>query len=370
MASTPDLTSVAVTAGNAIGRAFGVITLLPALFFVGVTWTLLAADAFTGPPDPDAFLHRVQQLSVGGVGALLLTALALGYALHPVQYALTQLLEGYWGTTSAGLALMRWRIHAYRHRHEELTDRLSTAKGKIRGFKDVDLRSEGAVPHLVEQQQVEKALTQLPMHAGRMMPTRLGNVLRRHEDLVGEPYGLPGVTVIPPLTLVARQETNRYLLDSAEQLDAAVSVCAITAASSVLVAVATLTDGWWLLTALIPYALCYIAYRGAVSAATAYGLAMRHLVDLERFALYRELHLAEPRTLGEEQKVAKKVSLLFDPPAGMDLNRSGHPVLPGGQTVELTFSPTTSPTLPPSLGAARPERIRPARRRSPRHSRS
>ena len=347
MASASDLSSVAVTAGTAVGRAFGVVTFLPALFFVAVSWMLIAADAFAGRPDPAAFVGSVQRLSVGGIGALLLAAFALGYALHPVQYALTQLLEGYWGTTRSGLALMRWRVRAYRRRQRQLINRLEGAEAQLVGAADVDLRSQAgdllALRHVLEQQQVEKALAQLPVHAERVMPTRLGNVLRRHEDLVGEPYGLPGVTVIPPLTLVAREETNRYLSDSAEQVDAAVSVCVVTAAATVLIAAATLTDGWWLLSALAPYSLCYLAYRGAVSAATGYGLAMRHMVDLDRFALYRELHLAEPRTLSDEHEVAERVSVLLDPPAGMDLNRSGNPVLPGGRIVSLAYEPTPPP---------------------------
>ncbi|MGM7669412.1 hypothetical protein [Microbacterium sp. A93] len=341
MATAPDFTSAAVSAGTAVGRAFGVVTLLPALFFVGVIWALFAAEAFSGSPNPEAFVQSIEQLSLGGAALLLLTAFAFGFALHPVQYSLTQLLEGYWGTTSAALTFMHWRVRAYRRHQRQLIERLQAAEHKLRDVEGMDFGSEKAddiaVPHLLRQQQVDKALRQLPIEAERVMPTRLGNILRRHEDLIGQPYGLPGVAVIAPLTLVARPEANRYLSDSAEQLDAAVSVCAVTAASTVLVVAATLTDGWWLLTALLPYSLCCIAYRGAMSAATGYGIAMRHLVDLDRFALYRELHLNDPKTLGEEQQAAAQVSLLLEPPPGLRLNRSGHPVLPGGEIVELNF---------------------------------
>lgn len=341
MATSPDIAGLAVTAGSAVGRAFSVITLLPSLFLVGIVWALFAADAFVGAPSPDAFVLSVRQLSLGDVGLLVLAALALGYVLHPVQYAITQLLEGYWGTSTIGLALMRWRVLLYRRRHRELNNRMKAAKKNLREARSIDFDTEeadsGVVRQLIERQQVDIALMRLPVQAQRMMPTRLGNVLRRHEDLVGEPYGLPGVSVIPPLTLVAREESKQYLSESAEQVDAATSVCAVTAAATAVVVAATLTDGWWLLLALVPYGMSYLAYRGAVSAAAGYGLAMRHIVDLDRFALYRELHLPQPAHLGEERLLGEQVRVLLDPPAGMVLTRSGDPLLAGGRKLELGF---------------------------------
>jgi hypothetical protein len=75
----------------------------------------------------------------------------------------------------------------------------------------------------------------------------------------------------------------------------------VTGLATIMVAVTTLTDGWWLLTALVPYALCVIAYHGAVSVAHAYGIAMRRLVDLNRFSLYEALHLGLPASTDEEK---------------------------------------------------------------------
>lgn len=53
-------------------------------------------------------------------------------------------------------------------------------------------------------------------------------------------------------------------------------------------------DGGWLLLALAPYCVSYLAYRGAASSAHAYGTALSTLVDLDRFALYGQLHLPSP----------------------------------------------------------------------------
>lgn len=360
--AAPDLTSTAISAGKAVGRAFSVVSLLPALFLVGLVWTLVASHAFGGRPDPGAVVRAGQAMSIAGAGLLLLTAFALGYVLHPMQFALTQLLEGYWGTSESGIRLMVVRARRYRRTHWRLRERLDRADLRLKGMDESLMRSpkgdRTAMPDLIERQQVAKALGSLPVHAERIMPTRLGNVLRRHEDLAGEPYGLPGVTVIPPLTLVASDESNRYLADSTEQLDTAVSVCAVTAMATALVAGATLTDGWWLLTALIPYGMCYFAYLGAISAGTGYGLAMRHMVDLDRFSLYREMHLQEPSSLAEERQLADQVRLLLDPPATLLFTRSGKPIV-DGNAIGLSYV-TVPPTPMPSLGRSRPPRVRPA----------
>ena len=60
-------------------------------------------------------------------------------------------------------------------------------------------------------------------------------------------------------------------------------------------------DGAWALIALIPYALAYFSYRGSVIAAGHYGSALETLINLNRFALYEQLHVQLPAsTRGRE----------------------------------------------------------------------
>src|SRR4051794_5004598 len=112
----PDVTAATLSAGKEVGRAFSVVSLLPSLFLVGVIWVLAAAHSFAGPPDPDALVRALESLSIGDVTLLVLAAFAIGYVLHPVQFLLTQVLEGYWGSSRPGIALMSWRVIRYRER--------------------------------------------------------------------------------------------------------------------------------------------------------------------------------------------------------------------------------------------------------------
>ena len=312
--AAPDITSTALATGSNVGRAFSVTSLVPSLFLVMLSWAVIASGAVTGQPEVSKLAVGLKNLSLGSVAIALLLSFAVGYVLHPAQYALTQMLEGYWGAGRVGRALMIRSIKRNRVRQQDLEDALHEAHQKLKQLDYMVMRfpredaADPAVALLVDQQQFTKALCDFPEDSTRVMPTRLGNVLRRHEDLAGRAQGLPGVDVVPPLTLVGKPEHKAYLSEAAEQLDAAVSVCVVMALATVIVAGTTLTDGWWLLVALVPYLGGVIAYRGAVSVAHSYGTAMRRLVDLDRFALYEALRLPLPVDSQAELKLANVVA--------------------------------------------------------------
>ena len=310
--AVPDAVSSTLAAGSKVGRAFSVVSLVPSLFLVLLVWVVVASGAVGGTPDPERVQDAISRVSLGSVGAALVLAFLVGYVLHPVQYALTQLLEGYWGTSRVGQALMVSGVRRNRRKKWQLEEDYGEASDRVEAMlpavRLAPLGDELAVPHLVRRDQLYKALGEFPDDTERMMPTRLGNVLRRHEDLAGAPYGLPGIEVVPAVSLVASPDRTGYMSEASEQLDVTVSVCTVTALGTVIVAAATLTDGWWLLTALVPYLLCLVAYRGAVNVAHAYGLAMRRMVDLDRFALYEALHLRLPADSEEEDRVSAVVS--------------------------------------------------------------
>src|SRR5690606_13727111 len=155
----------------------------------------------TGHPEPERLGAALGDLTFGSVAVALLITFAVGYVLHPVQYALTQLLEGYWGVSRVGRELMVRGIKRNRLRQQDLEDELHLANKARRGVDAMVQRfpredpADPAVALWVVQQQISKALAEFPEDSTRVMPTRLGNVFRRHEDLAGRAQGLPGVEV-------------------------------------------------------------------------------------------------------------------------------------------------------------------------------
>jgi hypothetical protein len=299
---------------------------------------LLAADAWPGPFEPAKALLAAESLGIGGVAALLVAALLLGLVLHPFQFRMTQLLEGYWGRSCVGLRLARWRIMHYRRMTRSLDgvrqnadtawqsaveknvveakrrtpDQLALQDLKVRRsnnllWLDSGLGDPGVADYL-RTEATRAALRGYPVFGRRIMPTRLGNVLRRYEDNAGQQYGLDILTIAPHLNLVAVKEHREYVDDCRQGLDLGVRLCILFALATVLSVGLLIGDGAWLLFALVPYSISYLAYRGAVSSAHAYGTALLTLVDLNRFALYDQLHVSLPSSAEVECK--RNVQLL------------------------------------------------------------
>jgi hypothetical protein len=340
-----EVASAAVETGRSIGRYFTVISMVPSLLFVLYVYGLIAADAWPGPFEPSKAFHAAENLSVSKIVALLIAALLLGLVLHPFQFSMTQLLEGYWGGSWIGLGLARWRITHYRravraldhaakdaeHKWQRAVERDRTTPDRLQREEPQKRRDKNAV-HLnrergdrmladyLRAQALRAALRQYPVAWRRMMPTRLGNVLRRYEDRAGQQYGLSIVGIAPHLNLVALPEHREYVDDCRKGLDLGVRLCVLFAFAAALSVVLLIRDGAWLFLALAPYAISYLAYRGATSSAHAYGTALSTLIDLDRFALYERLHLLLPSsTQVERERNAQLLKLLAGAPAsGLD----------------------------------------------------
>ncbi|WP_410592597.1 hypothetical protein [Amycolatopsis sp. lyj-23] len=339
--STPSLPDATLGVAGRIGRNFSVVTVAPALYFTLWVYALYASGAWAHEPRlgelRDAFAHW----SLAGAAWLVLATVLVGLFIHPLQFPTVQLLEGYWGPSRLARAAVKLRTAHYRAKAQKIEDRLEEHQDSLQfklddhlGERAGDLSTgewqreraeylageadDEALSHAVAEDIYFKATKRFPGRA-RMMPTRLGNALRAVEDRAGRQYGLDAITVAPHLALIAPESHVAYLQDSREQLDLAVRLCSVSLLATAMTLSAMLTDGFWLLLALIPYALAYVAYRAAVSAADEFMTAVSTIIDLDRFALYRHLGLTRPRTTHQERRRnAKLMLLLQNEPADPD----------------------------------------------------
>jgi hypothetical protein len=143
------------------------------------------------------------------------------------------------------------------------------------------------------------------------MPTRLGNVLRQSEDAAGKQYGLNTLVIAPHLSLVAKPEHYAYVEDRQKAMDLAITMGLVWALATSATAVLLSDDGPWCLFSLVPFALSYASYLGAVHAARAYNVAVETVTDLSRFELYDALHVPHPTTGQDEQDLAKALMNLL-----------------------------------------------------------
>jgi hypothetical protein len=133
------------------------------------------------------------------------------------------------------------------------------------------------------------------------MPTGLGNALRAAEDRAGRRYGLDTVAVWPRLYPVLGERVLAIVDDQRTQLDVAVRFCVVLLVAAVVSLALLVTQGWLLLVPAATFVLAWLAYKGSVGAAVAYGEGLETAFDLHRFDLLRALHLPLPADSEQER---------------------------------------------------------------------
>jgi hypothetical protein len=286
-----------VGAVNSIGRYFVVVSLFPASVFVLYGYLLVRSGAWSGTVDLTAALDfRVQDIVPVGLAALLLALM-----LNPLQVGIVRLFEGYWGPSALAVRLAQVRVLHHRRRMAELDRAEPAATDPL----DHALRS-------VRSAERRRMLASYPSNPDDLLPTRLGNVLRRYESMVGKPYGLKAFTVVPRLGMVASDREVAYVENQRVQLELATRTSFLAVAAALMTIGLTWRDGTWMLLALVPYAVAFFAYRGAVAIAHEYGTSVAVMVDLSRFTLYERLRLKVPANSHEERETNGKVSTYFE----------------------------------------------------------
>jgi hypothetical protein len=333
--------------GNAIGRYFSVVSFIPSLFLVGFTFALIESGAWSGSGALNwvragsAFTH------LGNLTLLILLSIVLGVVVHPIQFALVQFFEGYWGTRPWAQRARVVRILYHRDRYrsfsfgrpldasmklKEKDDEARQAAEKARNPKSLDeyiqavragelaiLEPECRVTlRSIADESIRLAAGYPPPNLvgtheeyDNLMPTRLGNALRKYERQAGSQYGLDAVAVIQQISFVAQPERLAYVGDQRQLLDLSVRMCA-TAILATLVAISGLwRHGAWLLLALAPYGVAYLSYRGAVVVAHEYGASVAAMIDLDRFSLYDALRMPRPIDTAAERRMNAKLMKLL-----------------------------------------------------------
>jgi hypothetical protein len=317
--TAPAASNPATTFATTIGRYFSIVSVVPSLVLVTFILVLVRSGAWNHGPDFAAGVNALTQAGLGGAFALVLAALALGVVLHPLQYALVQFLEGYWGTGPFWQALRKNRIRHHMWRRNKLGLRVADeaeALGLVDGggASKVDLDDWEAAVHTAEKVAAERLLAIYPRDEAHIMPTRLGNVLRAAETNAGFAIGLDIIDFGPHLMMVARREHVDYVNDQRTAMDLAARSCLVCLLGFLAAVIFLFPHGLWLLVSLIPLVLSWLCYQGAITAAQEYGESLRMLVDLNRFALYAELHLPLPSSTPAERETVADIRKLSSEP--------------------------------------------------------
>lgn len=274
----------------AVASRSSLVSYVPTYAAVGFVVILVAGGAPRDSLDLSLLRSRMDALDGVELAAALLVVVIVAVVLHPLQLPLVRLLEGYWPRG--------WRRV------------ISIAVARQRRKRDA-LASEADPGRLVraggDTPESRRAVLQASLQLRRrfppddlLLPTALGNVLRAMENDAGASYGADTVAWWPRLYPMLGDQVRSIVDDRRNQLDAACRFAATGTVVAVLTAVLLARSGTWLALVLVPLALAFVSYRAAVTAASAYGEAVRTAFDLHRFDLVAQLHLGLPRTPTDE----------------------------------------------------------------------
>lgn len=289
-----------------IGQRFNIVNTVPTVMLVLYVGLLLASVAPGGDPSLHRAVGVVGQLDAADVGLVVLATVALGLLVHPLQFALVRALEGYWtfagpiGDVAAARATER-----HLARRERLND-LRLVGDPLTWW---ERRDPKVIPR--RQQRAASRLTAFPHKKERVMPTQLGNALRRAEDFAGDRYGLDAIQWIPRLHPIAGPEMVDVIADARNQMDVALRFVLIWLVATAFTIAVLASHGPWLLMAIATYVLAWIAYTGGVHAARGYGETLVWAVDLYRFELVKQLHFPLPPNHRQEQALNELIGTLL-----------------------------------------------------------
>jgi hypothetical protein len=326
-----------------IGKYFQFVSVVPASIIVLSLYALIAGGAPRSAPQLSIAAERLSDLGLEGTAVLAIAIVTVGMLMHPFQYAMTQALEGYWGSSRFGIAAMNSRATVHLGRIKGLeTNKLVYGIGigaevRASGYADsrashntgdhaagvsTEPRDGDSASRVADEpatsrsnpetrryevalNQINKALDRYPHRPDRTMPTMLGNTLRRMEDKVGEPYGLDGIAAFPYLMLVGDDKTVDMVDDAGTDMDLAVRFVFTWLFLGVSSFALLWPYGPWLAVPLAFYCLAWLSYRGAAAAAAEYVSAVRLLFDLNHWRLSA---ISAENLLGED--AARRITRL------------------------------------------------------------
>jgi len=295
-----------------IGRYFSVVSVIPSSLYVIFVYVLITSGSWEHSPNWGHAVKSLEQLGVGGIAFLAFLSVALGVLIHPIQFAIVQFFEGYWGTSPFAQAIRARRILRYQRLCQDLAEEQNRTQDQLVYFSRAGVRAPAVrTPLQSRLDETSRVIDTFPRGLSQIMPTRLGNALRRSESNAGSQYGLNALQIVPQLLLIAPPGHVDYVNDQRSQLDLAVRMTFISALASATAVLFLWPYRLWVLVAVIPYVLAYLSYRGSVVAARLYGSALDTLINLDRFALYEQLRLQLPADTAGERKTNEELARLF-----------------------------------------------------------
>jgi hypothetical protein len=315
------LGQVAKESTNRLGPSAALVQVLPSTSLVLVVFALITSRLYPwASPLHDAkgkkvaagidsVMHTVKGLNATGGVMLILVVLVTAVMIRPFQVAAVQFLEGYWN--SRGLRIMETLAverHARRlsfHRSRQLV-----AQPRAGGPQfDAVARADRQTHRIDRMTRRAQAITErYPERVAHLLPTSLGNVLRRAETSAGERYGLNTVVTYRRLYSHLSSRLDQKIAMQLDIIDTMATFTLVFWAEGLAAAPLLFRVDWWSLVPLAFGVFSAITYRGARLAAEHHAHQLSTAYDLHRFDMLRTMHRRLPKNALEEYSDNQELS--------------------------------------------------------------
>ncbi|NET40265.1 MAG: hypothetical protein F6K19_51430 [Cyanothece sp. SIO1E1] len=220
------------------------------------------------------------------IGCLLVVATS-AVAIQRFDLVVLRFLEGYWPPWMHFLRY--WCIQRQRQQ-------LNQAEKCWQVLAAKKAQQNLTANELNEFVALDKQLMQAPSQLNRLMPTRLGNILRAAENRSLDKYGLDAVICWPRLWLILPDGVKKEVQEARTELNTAARAWLWS-----LLFLIWVMWAWWA----IPISLLssLFAYHWMLAAAITYGEMVESTFDLHRIALYQSLRWPLPESPAEEHQL-------------------------------------------------------------------
>ncbi len=281
------------------GRDFMLSAFSPLLIFSGASLALF----FEITQGLGAALAMWEKLSaliqVVALLAGLVVVAFLAYLTDNFQYSITRLFEGYWSRIPLLSLLRNLRVDLYKKRWEHLNT-LAQSASTVTEANEITAEQLAFYPP--------------PNHLDKMMPTKVGNILRAAELHAYDRYGIDSTIIWPRLRPLLKSEAIAPLEDKKTTLELMLlmSLLGILFTLTWCPVLAIFTNRWDLfLLCTLGLPLAWICYQNAVQSALAYGEQVKATFDLYRNDLLKALNRPIPSDTETERKEWLRLSRFF-----------------------------------------------------------
>lgn len=284
-------------------------TFLPVTMFLGL-WILLVEPFI--PPTASGLRRLELPSEAWHLVSIAFLGVFLTAVLYNFNYTLVRWLEGYpWANSLAG----QWKIDRYGRRRQRLQ---TQSEGILAVVSTLENSPEKAELELRLSEILRTLRMHFPDPAFRLLPTRLGNIIRAFESYPNREYGLDGVTLWPALTAVMSKDQLELVSDARTEFNFTINLVALAGGSAAL----ALGYGAYLsfffdLSSALPLWLTVASftlltlgvYRMSQDAALAWGDTVRRAYDLNRRALWAQYGVPQvPTDIKAERELGEALS--------------------------------------------------------------